>query len=39
MIRYGLTVLMLAASAVVVWLQPPVDLAAGRGLLRQVPAT
>jgi len=38
-IRYLLTVLMLSGSAVVVWLQPPVDLAAGRGLLRQVPTS
>lgn len=37
MIRFSLTALMLLASAAVVWLQPPIDLQAGRGLLRQVP--
>ncbi len=37
MMRFVLTMLMLLGSAATVWLQPPVDLEAGRGLLRQVP--
>ncbi len=37
MIRFLLTSLMLLGSAAAVWLHPPIDLEAGRGLLRQVP--
>jgi EpsI family protein len=36
-IRLLLTLLMLLGSAAAVWLHPPIDLAAGRGLLRAVP--
>ena len=37
MIRFVATCLLMLGSAVMVWLQPPIDLEAGRGLLRQVP--
>lgn len=38
MIRWLLTALMLGATALYAWLHPPVNLAAGRGVLAHIPA-